>query len=188
VAANDVDERRAAASLENTPDSPVPVESGGHRLVIRANAYNQCYVEATTGQKGARFRFLLDSGAATVTFGSNHAAQLGLEPSTLRYDGSEFHTSNGIVHAANIRLRELRIGDFSLRDFPATVNPAAIDNPLLGTSVLGKEVDFQVRRGFCVLTLRSAENVERPDRRANQARSRGGPLSLTDREVTISHR
>lgn len=162
VAANDVDGRGAVASLQKTPDSPVESGSGGHRLVIRANANNQCYVEATAGQKGTRFQFLLDSGASSVAFGSNHAVQLGLNPSALRYDGSEFHTANGIVRAANIRPRELRIGDVSLHDFPATVNPGVIDNPLLGTSVLGKEVDFQLGHGVCVLTPRNAGDAARP--------------------------
>jgi hypothetical protein len=57
----------------------------------------------------------------------------------------------------------------------ATVNPAAIDNPLLGTSVLGKEVDFQVGRGFCVLTLRNAENAERPDITRRATRDSNAP-------------
>ena len=159
IAAQDMTARSAVAQQPTPSATLVPSARGGHRLVIRADEYNQCYVKATAGTKAAQFRFLLDTGADGVTFGSQHISQLGVKASTLHYDGEPKFTANGIIRAAQIRLRELRIGKFILRDIPANIVPGNLAVPLLGSTVLGKLLDFQLRDGSCVLAEPAAKDV-----------------------------
>src|SRR6516165_3084826 len=104
---------------------PAPQWSGGtgSELTIPVGSYNQCETDVTAN--GHSFHSLLDSGASGhMTFGSNHAKALGFNPDSLSYTGS-FESANGTGHYAKITLRELRIGNWSLRDVPAEITQAS---------------------------------------------------------------
>jgi len=162
---------RSAVAQQTTPPAAIALsERGDHRLVIRADERNRCYVEATAGAKGARFRFLLDSGADGIFFTTRNAPQLGLDPAQLTYDHS-YSQWGGTARGATVRLPEFRIGNFVLKNVPATIDTTNYGTPLLGTSVL-KVLNFQLRDGSCVLTLPGAQDVKRGDnsRRATHYR------------------
>jgi aspartyl protease family protein len=133
------------------PDkAPPPVATvPGLRLVLEGDHYDQCYVELFAN--GAKFTALVDTGASLVSFGPQHVAALGLVPSALRYDHL-ISTANGIGRAAEIQLKELRIGDFVVRDVEAHVDQGGLATPLLGVSVL-KLLRLEYANGSCVLTL-----------------------------------
>jgi len=125
-------------------DAPV----GHHRVAGWVDGYHQCYVRGVVD--GTPFTFLLDTGATDLSFNRAHAQQLGLSPARLRYDHT-IATANGIGRAASIRVRDLRLGEFVLKDVPAFVDDAGADAPLLGMSVL-KFMHLQFARGACWLT------------------------------------
>jgi clan AA aspartic protease (TIGR02281 family) len=121
----------------------------GQRLVVPADAANQCYVAGSANGTGERF--LIDTGAWIVSFPRSAVRGLGLDPSKLVYN-QRITTANGVGKAANIRLRELRIGSWVLHDVPAQVDYNGIDDPLIGASVL-KLAHLQFTKSACILTL-----------------------------------
>ena len=124
----------------------------GKRLVIEADNYNQCYLDAFV--KRTPVRFLLDSGAAGVYFSTRQAKQLGIDPRHLSFNHT-YDEWGGTVRGATIRLRELRIGGYVLHDVDAAMDAiggVTDSTPLLGSPVL-KLLKFQVRDGSCILTL-----------------------------------
>ena len=57
----------------------------------------------------------------------------------------------GEVRGAPVVLREIRIGQFSLFDVPASVNEAPLRVSLLGMSFLGRLNGYQVEDGQLIL-------------------------------------
>jgi clan AA aspartic protease (TIGR02281 family) len=139
--------------------APQPVEHGAGRLVIPGDSYQQCRVDGSaTAVKLAPFRYLIDTGAWTVAFSRAAAQAMGLDPATLVYDQT-ISTANGIGKAANIRLRELRVGEFVLNDVPAQVNYSGMGNPLLGATALRKFLRLEYAQGDCILTMAADNNA-----------------------------
>jgi clan AA aspartic protease (TIGR02281 family) len=132
---------------------PSPPQERGRRVVIERDFSHQCYVEVEAAiNTGGRFRMLVDTGAWIVTFGPEHYRQLGGNPAALQFNRA-ITTANGAGRAADIRLRELRINDFVLRDVPAQVTENGVgSSPLLGASVL-KLLRFEYTSDACVLIL-----------------------------------
>jgi clan AA aspartic protease (TIGR02281 family) len=119
-------------------------------LVIPGDADGSCYVSARAN--GALFNMQLDTGSiGDLTFGRNHAAQLGYNSSSLHYD-NEYGSVNGTGHEANIRLREFRLGNFVMRDVPATITKAPQDAPLIGIEILHR-LNLALSGGNCELRL-----------------------------------
>jgi clan AA aspartic protease (TIGR02281 family) len=127
-----------------------PPSGTGHRIVVAGDAYGQCHVAAVIN--GLLFRsLLLDSGAAGhLTFGRNHAAQLGFDPAKLTYD-RRYGSANGVGHYASVRVREFRLDSFVLRDVPADITAAPQDEPLLGIDVL-RRLNFRLKDGSCEIS------------------------------------
>ena len=92
---------------------------------------------------------MLASGA--LTFGRNHAEQLGLEPSKLNFDHS-YRSANGEGHYASIRLREFRLDTFILRNVEADITQAPQSVPLLGVELLHR-LHLHLKDGNCILTV-----------------------------------
>jgi len=99
---------------------------------------------------GAPVDFLVDTGATDIVLTMEDAERLGLEPRTLRFT-QRFATANGEVRGAPVVLREIRIGQFSLFDVPASVNEAPLRVSLLGMSFLGRLNGYQVEDGRLIL-------------------------------------
>jgi clan AA aspartic protease (TIGR02281 family) len=132
---------------------PVVVTSGGsHWTTLRGDKFGQCRVNARVN--GALVAgMLLDSGASGhLTFGSNHAAQLGFDPRRLSYDGI-YNSANGYGREASVRIRELRLFDnaFVLRDVPAVITHAQQDEGLVGIEIL-RRVNFHLIGGNCEMS------------------------------------
>jgi len=122
----------------------------GREIVATGSWGKGCYVVANIN--GKVFRLLLDTGASgTVTFGRNHAEQLGIESSGLNFDHS-YTSANGEGHYAKIRLRELRLSSFTLRDVDADITQAPQSVPLLGVELLHL-LHLHLKDGNCILTV-----------------------------------
>jgi clan AA aspartic protease (TIGR02281 family) len=139
---------RAAAPVV---EPPTLTEGGGHRLTIPSDARGQCHVAALVN--GALIEhLLLDSGAsAHLTFGRNHAAQLGYDPANLSYSYT-YSSANGVGHYASVRVREFRVASFVLRDVPADITDAPQDEPLIGIKIL-RALSLQLKNGNCELSV-----------------------------------
>lgn len=85
---------------------------------------------------GHRLTVLVDTGATSIALRYEDASQLGLVTPSLRFD-APVSTANGVVRAARVVVREVRIGDVRVRDVEALVVPArALATNLLGMSFM----------------------------------------------------
>ena len=103
-------------------------ESGGH--FFSAGAIN-----------GQSVRFMVDTGATSVSIGVPEAERIGLNYKTGALDRSS--TANGVVTSWKMKLSSVRVGDVEIYDVDASVIPAALPFVLLGNSFLGR---FQMKR------------------------------------------
>ena len=98
---------------------------------------------------------MLDTGATDVAIPETIASELGLP----RGPKAFYRTANGAVEVAMTRLDQVSLGDITLSDIRATINPGyRSDDILLGMSFL-KHLEF-TQRGD-TLTLRQYSDETR---------------------------
>lgn len=98
-----------------------------------------------------RVRMMVDTGASAVALTAQDARAIGVHvgPGDYRVRMS---TANGVVRAARVNLREIRLGGILLRNVEAVVMPAGVLGiSLLGNSFLGKLRGYEVQSGRMVL-------------------------------------
>lgn len=142
VAPPDATAPPAAASAPGRSGVAAP-----NALTFRAN--REGHVELDAVVNGASVRFLVDTGATMVVLSMRDAAAAGISRTSLEFS-IRTQTANGVGRAAPVKLRELRIGQFSARDVPAAV----VENlriSLLGQTFLKRLDSYEMREG--VLTL-----------------------------------
>lgn len=121
-------------------------EDGAHEVTLRRNRYGH-YV-ATGAINSMPVVFMLDTGATDVSVPKVVADKLGLERGPVVY----YQTANGEAKAYLTRLDSVSLGDITLHDVRAHINPNFhSDEILLGMSFL-KHLEF-VQQGDS-LTLR----------------------------------
>lgn len=123
--------------------------AGDGAVTVRARQDGHFAVEAEVN--GVPLRFLVDTGASVVTLTPGDARRIGIDPAKLSYD-QRVSTANGVVLAAPVRLKSVRVGPIVLNDVRASVNQAEMSGSLLGMSFLGRLRSYEVRDG--ALTLR----------------------------------
>jgi clan AA aspartic protease (TIGR02281 family) len=128
---------------EGDPDYETDLE-----YVIEAGSGGHFLIEAVVN--GAPVTFLVDTGASNIVLTMADAERLGLRPETLRFT-ERFASANGEVRGAPVVLRELRIGQFSVFDMPASVNEAPLGVSLLGMSFLKRLNGYGVEDGRLIL-------------------------------------
>jgi len=109
----------------------VPAGPRGHFMVI-------------LDVNGAPVRFLVDTGATTVTLTAEDAQRAGLPVHALDYT-TRVLTANGEIGVAAVTLRDMQLGNLEVRDVEATVTQAQLSISLLGMSFLGRLSSFEVR-------------------------------------------
>jgi aspartyl protease family protein len=123
-------------------------ESDGWEYVVEAGSHGHFVIDAVVD--GVPLTFLLDTGASEIVLTLDDARQLGFLPQSLEFS-QRFRTANGEVRGAPVRLRELRIGQFSLYDLDASVNEAPLAISLLGMSFLDRLDGYRVEDGRLIL-------------------------------------
>ncbi|HEX6114537.1 MAG TPA: TIGR02281 family clan AA aspartic protease [Geminicoccaceae bacterium] len=144
-------ERRVAgpaAKHSAARERPQQRDGGDLEYVVEAGPGGHYLIEAVVN--GAPVDFLVDTGASDIVLTLEDAERLGLQPETLRFT-QRFATANGEVRGAPVVLREIRIGQFSMFEVPASVNEAPLGVSLLGMSFLGQLNGYQVEEGRLVL-------------------------------------
>ncbi|MBF0342545.1 MAG: TIGR02281 family clan AA aspartic protease [Magnetococcales bacterium] len=107
---------------------------------------------------GISIRMLVDTGASDIVLTRSDARRIGLSPDRLEYT-IQYRTANGMTRAAPVMLDELRLGDFSLRRVPASVNAGDTDDSLLGMTFFKRLDAYEVKNDL--LTLRWNQNNRR---------------------------
>jgi clan AA aspartic protease (TIGR02281 family) len=133
---------------EGDSDDESQSEESDLEYVIEAGAGGHFVVEAVVN--GAPVTFLVDTGASNVVLTMEDAERLGFRHDSLRFS-ERFASANGEVRAAPVVLRELRVGQFSVFDLPASVNEAPLRVSLLGMSFLRQLNGYSVDDGRLIL-------------------------------------
>jgi clan AA aspartic protease (TIGR02281 family) len=107
-----------AASPAVSPKNSALPESFRSVVRVPVSDENQCFVTASS--RSRNFRALIDTGADGVYLDRATARLLGFNPVRLAYDG-EVWTATGKDSTAWVRLPELDVAGFKLRDVPASV-------------------------------------------------------------------
>ena len=134
---------QAAAATPAPPPAAVP-----NTLVFSADREGHVVLRAEVN--GAPVRFLVDTGATMVVLTMRDAAAAGLSPENLDFS-MRTATANGVIRAAPIRLREIRIGQLDIHNVPAAV----VDNvgiSLLGQSFLTRLDGYDMHEGRLTLS------------------------------------
>ena len=104
-------------------------------LEVHAAQGGHFYIEAEIN--GAPERFLVDTGASDIVLSPRAAMAAGFDPAALNYT-RKYATANGTGAGAPVRLDTLVVGPAVLRDVPASVNNAPMDESLLGMAFLSQ--------------------------------------------------
>ena len=100
---------------------------------------------------GRKRHILVDTGATLVVLSRDDARRIGINPQASDFQ-AKVSTANGVVSVAPIRLKEVVIGEISVRDIPAAVFPEnKLQIGLLGMSLLSKLSHFEVAAGRLIL-------------------------------------
>ena len=127
VARARVEDRPAKVAVRARAETP------SDRLTIPASRDGHFYVDAFVGS--TQIRFLVDTGASSVTLSRDDAWRLGLAPADEHYTRVA-NTANGQVRVAPVMLDSLRIGDYWIDNVEAVVIDNAMPLSLLGMSYL----------------------------------------------------
>jgi aspartyl protease family protein len=106
----------------------------GRSVTLQADAAGHFHADAEI--EGRIVPMLVDTGASVVALRPEDAAKVGLSPMPSDYKVA-MSTANGVTTAAEVRIRELRIGGIAVRDVRAVVmQPGLMSQSLLGMSFL----------------------------------------------------
>ncbi len=117
-------------------------------MVIRAGAGGHFILDASVN--GNELPFVVDTGATSVFLSADAAREAGIDPDTLDYS-VHMRTASGIVRGARVTLREMRIGQLSIRDVEATVARTSLPISLLGMTFLNRLQSYEVRNGKMIM-------------------------------------
>ena len=142
-------ERKGGGTVAAPAGRPAAKSAASRSMTIRAGEGGHFLVEA--GLDGVPVRFLVDTGATRVVLSPEDAKRVGIR---LRdRDFSERHrTAGGIVRAAPVTLRELRIGQLTVRQVEASVNEQPIGISLLGMTFLNRLDGYRVEGDKLILS------------------------------------
>lgn len=131
----------------NQRPSTQALQDGGFELVLRRNRQGHYVMGGEISNEAATF--LLDTGATDVVIPARLAESAGLQPG----QAMRAMTANGLVTVYSTVIPELQLGEITLYDVRASINPAMQgDTVLLGMSAL-RQVEFTQRADTLTLRL-----------------------------------
>lgn len=136
--------RQVAAVRSAQPETrrSAPERAAGvNEIALRAGPGGHFLTVASV--EGTAVEFVVDTGASMVVLSRQDAERVGLRPDDLTYT-KKLNTANGVAAGAPVTLREVRIGQLSVRDVRAVVISGELDVSLLGNSFLGRLDGFEV--------------------------------------------
>lgn len=136
---------RMGESPVSVSDAALPVSNTG-RIVLSADATGHFMTAGMINGKSTRF--MVDTGATTVSLGVSEARKLGIDYSKGR--AVRMGTANGVGHGWYLKLNSVRISDVELRNVDAVVTSSDMPFVLLGNSFLNA---FEMKRAGPQMTL-----------------------------------
>lgn len=136
---------RMGESPVSVADAALPVSNTG-RIVLAADATGHFMTAGMINGKATRF--LVDTGATTVSMSASEARKLGIDFSKGR--SVRMGTANGVGNGWQISLSSVRISDVELRNVDAVVISSEMPFVLLGNSFLNA---FEMKRAGPQMTL-----------------------------------
>ena len=132
-----------------SPSRPVVQSLGYGREQLKPDAGGQYH--ANVEIEGRLLPMLVDTGATLVSLTYDDAEKLGYTPAPADFT-VPVQTANGLSKAANLTLREARLGTLMVSNVPAIVLPRGINGvSLLGMSFLKKLGGFEIASGDLVM-------------------------------------
>lgn len=120
-------------------------KDGVYAVTLERNRYGHYYVTGLIN--GREVEFILDTGATTVSVPAATAQQLGLKQGPPVFST----TANGTITTYLTHLASVSVGDITLHDVKANINPHMGGNEvLLGMSFL-KHLEFTQRGNTLIL-------------------------------------
>ncbi len=121
-------------------------ENGQQALVLKRNRFGH-YV-ASGLINGYPVVFILDTGATDISIPESLASKIGLKKGRRVI----YQTANGNAVGYRTRLDSVTLGNITLRDLPASINPNVSDmDVLLGMSFL-KHLDFSQKGDTLIIS------------------------------------
>lgn len=108
------------------------------------------HFSATATIDGARVRFLIDTGATSLTLTRRDAAHVGIDVDALAYT-VRVTTASGRAWAAPIRLASVKVGAVEVKNVSALVADDGLGVSLLGMSYLGRLSSMETRGDRLIL-------------------------------------
>ncbi|WP_375380459.1 TIGR02281 family clan AA aspartic protease [uncultured Sphingomonas sp.] len=127
-----------------------PHATGG-TLVLPAGWQGHYFVNGDVA--GTPVRFLVDTGASTVSLSREQARAVGVDVDHLTFD-QRMGTASGTAQGALVTLPRLRIGDIQMLDVQAVVIDSPNEIALLGQSFLGRLDKVSIEGEQMTLTKR----------------------------------
>jgi aspartyl protease family protein len=121
----------------------------GRRVTVEADGSGHYLVEVRIN--GRTVPAMIDTGATTVALTAETARRIGIVPMRSAFT-QPVATANGVLAAAPVRLREVRVGTIVVRNVDALVVPGeGLTVDLLGMSFLGRLQKFESSGGRLLL-------------------------------------
>ena len=143
-----------ATRFGQRPASPQIAAAGAGTAQTVVAADLQGHFVVHPALDGRRIRMLVDTGASLVVLTHEDARLAGISVSPRDFT-RRMSTANGIVEAAPVRIREMRVGEIAVPNVEAVVLPAGrLRTSLLGMTFLRRLGGFEISQGR--LTLRGS--------------------------------
>ncbi|MBF0132740.1 MAG: TIGR02281 family clan AA aspartic protease [Magnetococcales bacterium] len=137
--------QRLRAAL--VPHSGIESQPGSMHFVRSNDGHFHIHAQIN----GVGVLFLADTGASDITLDRQTAARIGIDIKKLNFIKT-YHTANGVVRGAPIRLERFSVGSLNFSNLPASVNEGAMNQPLLGMRFFNRLQGFEVKDDL--LTIR----------------------------------
>lgn len=121
------------------------------KLIINIARDGHFYLD--TRVNGNSMRFMIDTGASSITIGIPEAKRLGINISKLNFN-KVYQTANGKSFGAGITLDEIEVGNILFQNISASINSSDMGTPLLGMNFLRQFEKYEFYRDKLILTIR----------------------------------
>lgn len=120
------------------------------QIIINASQDGHFYMNSTIN--GFPVKFMIDTGASDIVLNLKDAANSGINIRKLNFN-RRYQTANGISLGAKVTLEEMKVGNISFQNVPASVNNANMGTSLLGMSFLQQCKKYEFYQDKLILTF-----------------------------------
>jgi aspartyl protease family protein len=124
-------------------------QNENNETILSRNIDGHFYITAHANEKIA-IKFLIDTGASSISLTRDDAINLGLDVSKLQYT-QKSSTANGVSYSAPVKIKALKVGGKVFYNVSASVNQSGLDISLLGMSIIGAFKHFNITKDLLIL-------------------------------------